>query len=153
MKSGRSSKRKGYGAERELAKILVAQGITEAGRTPLSGSLPDFPGDLFIHGYCPEVKRQETTSIWQWWAQTCAAARGDREPILFFRRNNSHWLALLHEAAWAGMEVELRKLRKVEVALRAWLDTNPESLQFPGPADEEPLWALLIAVGYEREAA
>lgn len=110
--TGRSSKTKGHTAERELAKLLVSWGITETKRTPLSGSLADFPCDLLIDGWAPEVKRQEKTSIWGWWAQTMAAARGGRHPILFFRRSRSTWLAVVEAETWAREQAELRRLRR-----------------------------------------
>jgi Holliday junction resolvase len=106
-----AAKQKGSDAERELAKLLVAAGLTEAKRTPLSGALSDWPGDIVLDGFAVECKRQETTSIWKWWAQACAAARGGRHPILFFRRNHSDWLVTLDAKTWAGEQAELRAAR------------------------------------------
>lgn len=108
----RASKDKGYRGERELAKLLASCGLTEATRMPLSGSLPDFPGDVRLDGFCVEVKRTERLDLWGSLKQAAAAARGGRVPLLFFRRNHSPWYVVLEAKEWAAREAELRELRR-----------------------------------------
>ena len=99
--TGRASRRKGAGGEREVAKIFAAHNLN-CYRTPNSGGL-SIPGDIVgIHGYCFEVKRQERLAIPAWLRQAHAAARDGTVPVLVFRRNNdrggdpvSRWHAVL----------------------------------------------------------
>ncbi len=107
----RGSRQKGANAEREVAKILAAAGLTEAVRMPLSGASPDFPGDVRLNGWCCEVKRVERLDLPGAWRQVCAAARGGVHPIVFHRSSRQPWLATLEMTTWAGMENELRERR------------------------------------------
>ena len=106
-----AAKRKGSAGERELARLFSKAGLTEAARTPLSGALADYPGDVRLDGYCVEVKRQERVTIWKWIAQAAAAARGGRVPIVCFRRNRSQWYTVIPTEDFAAMERELRERR------------------------------------------
>jgi Holliday junction resolvase len=106
-----ASKEKGTRGENEVVKLLVKAGLTEAKRMPLSGAVAGFEGDVFLNGWCVETKRTERLDLW---VQACAAARGGRHPILFFRRNHSDWLVTLDARTWAGEQAELRELREAD---------------------------------------
>ena len=111
--SGRSSKTKGAGGEREVAKILAAAGLIEAARMPLSGAIPDFPGDVRLDGYSVEVKRTERFQVWAALKQAYAAASGGRIPVVIFRRNQGEWHVIESLESWAEKECELREFRRL----------------------------------------
>lgn len=105
--SGRKSKNKGAGFERQVAKMFSEAYGLEFRRTPLSGGWakdsdvaagdlvcvddPDFP-------YCIECKKSEGWKLeslftdnhaWfdNWWKQVVDECPEDKEPILVFSRN------------------------------------------------------------------
>jgi Holliday junction resolvase len=103
---GSSSRRKGLRGEHEVAAIFRAQGFEVRGlegsgdhlcimapRVPplVSGHPSAHLDGLTIHS---EVKRAETTKIWQWLAQLEAEAPPGTLPLLSFRRNRSPWYAV-----------------------------------------------------------
>jgi Holliday junction resolvase len=90
-----SSKNKGSGGERELAKILKERGYpvyrTYASGAGLEkGDLGNFRvrDDLLFH---VEVKRQERISLQSWWDQAVRDCPPEAEPLLVFRRNRESW--------------------------------------------------------------
>jgi hypothetical protein len=105
------AKRKGSNAERELAKLFADCGLDEAHRQPLSGAVPDFPGDVNLNGYLVECKRTERLDLWAAIRQAAAAARGGRVPIVCFRRSRSPWYTVIETTEFAAMERELREWR------------------------------------------
>lgn len=131
--SGRKSRVKGASAEREVAVLLEAWwGQLEPGckfkRTPVSGgwSSPDVrmafqtAGDLVTTAkrfpWSVEVKRREgfdienvrhgrRSPVWGWWEQTRKAAKEmGKEPMLWFRKNNSRWFLMLGPE-WGNWEI------------------------------------------------
>lgn len=103
--SGRHSRNKGAGYEREIVAAHIARGI-EAKKTPLSGALRDYPGDVQIAGMVGECKRtkRSRTSLYD------ALAQGnDAADVLFVRDDQKEtlvvmplefWMQLLE---WAGI--------------------------------------------------
>lgn len=98
---GSSQRNKGAAGERELAKVLNENGIY-AHRGYVQFKQSDLVGIDDIH---PEVKRQETTKIWEWYEQAVQEAekRQDGSPVVFFRRNRSNWLICQSLALWMRM--------------------------------------------------
>jgi hypothetical protein len=93
-KRGRSSRRKGGSAERDVAAMAIAHGFTECRRNFGSGSRGG--GDLIgIPGVSVEVKRQESLNVHKAFAQAEAAARPSETPVVAFKRNHGPWLACL----------------------------------------------------------
>ncbi len=95
-----ASRRKGLAGEREVAALFEACGFAVRGlegsgdhlciRRPTLVTMNEkvYAGGLTIHS---EVKRAETTKIWQWLAQLEAEAPPGTLPLLSFRRNRSSW--------------------------------------------------------------
>lgn len=113
------SKAKGSAFEREVVKLFNAHGLS-AKRTPLSGALADWPGDVILDGFAVECKRVEKLRIWQALDQVLASSRGGREPLLIFRRSarpneRPQVWATVRAECFAGMLAELAD-RKVAAA-------------------------------------
>ena len=108
---GKAQRDKGAAAERELSKILNEHGI-DSHRGYVQFKQSDLVG---IEGIHPEVKRQETTKIWEWVAQAKKEAikRLDGIPVVFFRRNRSEWLVCQSLTSWMMMYRSWRKWLKV----------------------------------------
>lgn len=106
-------KAKGRRAEKFVADAYVEAGLFPMARPmPMSGSLKEMPGDVWVDGYnqyVEEVKNQETTSIWAWLKQAVdQAAEIGKKPVLHFSRNNSPmWTVIPFEEF-----IRLRKLDK-----------------------------------------
>lgn len=101
--SGRSSARKGANGEREVMAILKERGyIVERGGTQTFGQRPDLYG---LEGYHLEIKRTETTKIWEWMEQSRqdAAKFKDGYPTVIFRRSRSDWLICMQLSDWLDL--------------------------------------------------
>lgn len=97
---GRKSQVKGRNAERELARLLQAQGIpAEPGRPVSFGETPDITGIRGIHA---EVKRRENLNLSAALAQAAADSVkfGDGLPVVFHRRNRETWRATMALEDW-----------------------------------------------------
>ena len=84
-----SARRKGKDWEREVRDIFRALGWEHAERTPCSGGLASWPGDLMgVEPFAVECKADEHISVWSALAQARAAAeRGSGIfPVVFLRR-------------------------------------------------------------------
>jgi Holliday junction resolvase len=95
----KSAKAKGKGYEREIAKLINKKFGGDARRTPCSGALPDWPGDITklpkeMAQFCIECKKQETLRVWQWLEQAEREA-GRKTPVLVFSRNRSKSYAVI----------------------------------------------------------
>lgn len=101
---GRASRNKGSGYEREIVADHIARGIA-ARKTPLSGALRDYPGDVQIAGMIGECKRRKKsfTTLYDALAQQGA-------DVLFIRDDQQKslvvvpiefWFQLLK---WAGID-------------------------------------------------
>jgi len=90
------SRRKGNRGERELVQLLNEHGI-EARRVPLSGSDPNYPGDVIVGNGDDEqtwqVKRRGQGFVrLQRWLQDY--------DVLAFRTDRGRWLVCLPLDAW-----------------------------------------------------
>ena len=74
----------------------------ERGGTQSFGAQPDLFG---LNGVHIEIKRCETTKIWEWMAQSKAdAARfKDGWPTVIFRRSRSDWLICMQLSDWLAL--------------------------------------------------
>ena len=82
MSGGRAPKRKGYEGEREFAALIGGK------RVPLSGALPDMPGDVIGLGLTWQVKRRRDAfrQLYAWLEKADALA---------LRADNKGWLIVL----------------------------------------------------------
>lgn len=96
--SGRSSRTKGAGAEREIVGILTEAGYS-CHRTPHSGALTWLKGDVTGMDYCIEVKRQETVRLADWVRQAKEQA-GNKPWLLMHRRSRQEWLVTMPLDQW-----------------------------------------------------
>ncbi len=87
----KSQRNKGANAEREVVHILQAHGYT-ARRGQCFDREPDVVcrDGAFEHIHI-EVKRQETTQLPAWFAQSQDACRGDEVPCVVHRRSREAW--------------------------------------------------------------
>lgn len=102
---GRSSQKKGRGAELELSRILNEAGIpAEPGSALNYGKEPDLKGIPGIHA---EVKRHERIEIGLWMAQAEQdAQRFGGHPCVFYRRNREPWRVAMPLTAFIEMYKE-----------------------------------------------
>lgn len=94
--SGRGSRNKGAGGEREVLRLLGQElGVMlQRNITQTRGGGADC---LEVTGFAIEVKRQESLSRPAWWRQACEQAhRAGAEPMLLYRRNREQWRAFIH---------------------------------------------------------
>ena len=101
--SGRSSARKGADGEREVMRLLQERGYSiERGGTQSFGQQPDLSGLDNIH---MEIKRTETSKIWEWMEQSVRDAQrfGDGWPTVIFRRSRSNWLICMQLSDWLDL--------------------------------------------------
>ena len=97
---GSKSTRKGKSGELEVMSILREHGFhVERGGTQSYGTRPDLYG---LDGFHLEIKRSETTKIWEWMQQSKqdAARFGDGWPTVIFRRSRSDWLICMELEDW-----------------------------------------------------
>lgn len=130
--SGKASRNKGASSEREVAEILRQHGW-KAERTPLSGGMKDWPGDLQtnIPGIHLEIKRQEKLALPAWIRQSEADCPDNHVPAVVFRQSRQpwrivlpfdHWLDLLHP--WVAMQYQqqVRPNGDIEYVLRKTIE-------------------------------
>lgn len=128
-KRGRSAKRKGAEAERQVRDLIQAwwrqlEPECTFARTPQSGgwAAPKVRGDFKVAGdltttakqwpFTLEVKRRESWSVkvllsgrpspaWNWWGQVMGAAAEERaHPMLWMKQSNTPWLVMLESRVW-----------------------------------------------------
>jgi len=109
---GRSAKQKGSRKEREVADAINKAFNCKCRRTPMSGALPDWKGDICqlpeeLNDLCLEVKCQEKTKIWQWLEQA-ERESGRKTPVLLFSRNRSKTYAVMEMNDWLNLLLEAR---------------------------------------------
>ena len=98
-----NSSRKGADGERELQRILEAEGYQlERGGTESYGTAPDLSGLPGIH---IEVKRVEKLNIFEAMAQAERDSKHFRDgfPAVFHRRNRKPWLVTMLLSDWLRM--------------------------------------------------
>ena len=99
MNGGKPSQRKGAQGERELAKVLEAEGYPMHRGGPSFGAIPDLVGLPGIH---IEVKRVERLNI----SKAMNQAERDSErfqdgaPTVIHRKNREPWLVTMRLSDW-----------------------------------------------------
>lgn len=105
---GRPSQRKGAQGERELAKVLEAEGYQMERGGACFGTVPDLVGLPGIH---VEVKRVERLNI----SEAMSQAERDSEkfqdgaPTVFHRRNREPWLVTMKLTDWLRLYKGVRE--------------------------------------------
>ena len=106
-----NSKQKGKRGELEVAKILREHGFTDARRTAqFCGNTGQADDVIGLDGFHIEVKRCETTKIWDWIHQAQNDCNGKNIPIVVFRRSHEDWQVALDFKAF----LELLKTEKTD---------------------------------------
>ncbi|MBQ1292579.1 MAG: hypothetical protein IIY21_00955 [Clostridiales bacterium] len=96
-----NSKQKGKRGELEVARILREHGFTEARRTAqFCGNTGQADDVIGLDGFHIEVKRCETTKIWEWLKQAERDHKADTVPLVVFRKNNEDWQVALNFEAF-----------------------------------------------------
>ncbi len=127
--TGKGSKEKGKSYERHISDSINSIFNSSARRTPNSGAIQDrFPGDIMdlpkeMEDFILECKKQETTHIWAWIAQSEREGTDNHKiPILIFSRNRSDDYAVIRL-------VTLLTFIKSWWHMKEILDTSNRSIQ------------------------
>lgn len=90
-----NSKQKGKRGELEVARILKDHGFDARRTAQFCGNTGDAADVIGLDGYHIEVKRCETTKIWDWIAQAERDHKADTVPLVVFRKNGERWKVAL----------------------------------------------------------
>jgi hypothetical protein len=93
--SGRGSRQKGAGAERELFGLLNTELGHDWFKRNLLQTRQGGCDDQNAEVFALEVKRQEKQALHEWIAQTLEQAKPGQLPVLAYRRNHEPWKILL----------------------------------------------------------
>ena len=91
--TGKTSRNKGAGAEREFTAIVNAALGTNVSRK--LGQARDGGDDVTLGNFRIEVKRRETLAIMAWCRQVEACCSEGEVPIVAFRQNSQEWRCVL----------------------------------------------------------
>ena len=105
-----NSKEKGKRGEREVARILRDHGYDSHRTAQYCGNTGDAADVVGIPGFHIEVKRCETTKIWEWIHQAENDHKADTVPLVVFRRSHEQWQVALSLESF----LELLQNRKTE---------------------------------------
>lgn len=94
MSGGKPSQRKGAQGERELAKVLEAEGYPMQRGGASYGTIPDLVGLPGIHVEVKRVERLNVSAAMQQ-AERDAIKFQDGDPAVFHRRNREPWLVTM----------------------------------------------------------
>lgn len=86
-----NSKRKGAVGEREVAHILQEHGYDARRTAQYCGNTGDAADVIGLDGFHIEVKRCETTKIWDWIHQAERDHKADTVPLVVFRKSHEDW--------------------------------------------------------------
>lgn len=103
-----NSKRKGAVGEREVAHILQEHGYDARRTAQYCGNTGDAADVVGLDGFHIEVKRCETTKIWDWIHQAIMDCKGSKTPLVVFRKSREDWQVCLSLDSF----LELLKNRK-----------------------------------------
>lgn len=90
-----NSKRKGKKGELELARKLREYGYETRRTAQYCGNTGDAADLVGLPGVHIECKRTESLRLYDAVAQAKRDATGGKIPVVFHRKNNSEWLAIL----------------------------------------------------------
>ena len=90
-----NSKQNGKRGELEVAKILREHGFDARRTAQFCGNTGDAADVVGLEGFHIEVKRAETTKIWDWIQQAERDHKADTVPLVVFRKNGETWKVVL----------------------------------------------------------
>lgn len=90
-----NSKKKGKTGELELAKVLRGYGYETRRTAQYCGNTGDAADMVGLPGVHIECKRTESLRLYDAVAQAKRDATGGKIPVVFHRKNNCEWLAIL----------------------------------------------------------
>ena len=113
-----NSQAKGKRAEREVAKLINKYLDTNVRRTPMSGALQDFPGDIIdinpdsaAYQFHFEVKDQKKLMIPKWWEQIDDDCPIAKTPVNVFKMN-AQFYATMQFTDWLSLLAEIKELKE-----------------------------------------
>lgn len=86
-----NSKQKGKRGELEVAHILQEHGFDARRTAQFCGNTGDAADVIGLDGFHIEVKRCETTKIWDWIHQADRDHKEDSVPLVVFRKSHEKW--------------------------------------------------------------
>lgn len=100
-----NSREKGKKGEREFASLCRDKGFSKVHRTQqYCGNTGDAADVVGLPGVHAEVKRVENLNIYNAVEQAKRdSQKSGRVPVVFHRRNNHEWLAIMTADAWFEM--------------------------------------------------
>lgn len=90
-----NSKQKGKRGELEVAKILKEHGYDARRTAQYCGNTGDAADVIGLEGFHIEVKRCETTKIWDWIHQAERDHKAEEIPLVVFRKSHEEWQVCL----------------------------------------------------------
>ena len=90
-----NSKDKGKRGELEVAHILTFFGFDSRRTAQYCGNTGDAADVTGLEGFHIEVKRCETTKIWDWIAQAHRDHKEGEIPLVVFRKSRERWQVVL----------------------------------------------------------
>lgn len=90
-----NSKQKGKRGELEVARILKDHGFDARRTAQFCGNTGEAADVIGLEGYHIEVKRCETTKIWDWIQQAERDHKAGTIPLVVFRKNGESWKVTL----------------------------------------------------------
>lgn len=90
-----NSKNKGKRGELEVAHLLSAHGFEARRTAQFCGNTGEAADVVGLPGFHVEVKRCETTKIWDWLAQAERDHKDGTVPIVVFRKSKEKWQVCL----------------------------------------------------------
>ena len=90
-----NSKKKGKAGELEVAHILQEHGYDARRTAQFCGNTGDAADVIGLPGFHLEVKRCETTKIWDWIEQAERDHKAGTTPLVVFRKSRKRWQVCL----------------------------------------------------------
>ena len=90
-----NSKQKGKRGELEVARILKEHGYNARRTAQYCGNTGDAADVIGLNGFHIEVKRCETTKIWDWIHQAERDCKAEETPLVVFRKSHEDWKVAL----------------------------------------------------------
>lgn len=104
---GKTSRDKGKVGEREVARLLRAEGFDAHRGVQYHGG-PESPDVVGLPGIHIEVKRTEKLRMWDALSQSKSDAAEDEMPVVVHRKNNCEWVVIQPLKDWLNLYREWR---------------------------------------------
>lgn len=109
-------RQKGKRFEREIAALYRHHHLDDTAQAmPMSGAMEFHKSDILKKNdneFVDECKNQETTKLWEWWAQARGQAYGQQKPVLHIKRNNTEPVSVISTDTYFQMRLEIKQLRE-----------------------------------------